>query len=101
LPPYQRLNLALITFSAALLAANAYHIALMRPVAALVAAGAAGMSAAVPAYFYSMSLPKTFTMAQLMRVRLIYQRLFQSKTRLGAPSLAEIMDPAANLRLPH
>lgn len=40
----------------------------VRPVVALTAAAACGMTAAVPAYFYSMSLPKAFIFTDLLKV---------------------------------
>lgn len=67
-PAYQRLNLALITFPAVLLAVHAYHITEVRPVVELIAAAACGMTAAVPAYFYAMSLPEAFRMTTLIKV---------------------------------
>ncbi|BDA43139.1 hypothetical protein COCOBI_04-1500 [Coccomyxa sp. Obi] len=67
LPAYQRLNLALMTFPAVLLGVHAYHITQVRPVVAAVAAAACGMTAAVPAYFYAMSLPQSFSATALLK----------------------------------
>lgn len=62
------MNLALMTFPAVLLGVHAYHITQVRPVIAAVAAAACGMTAAVPAYFYAMSLPQSFNATALLKV---------------------------------
>jgi hypothetical protein len=59
---------ALIAFPAAFLAVHAYHITLVQPLASLVTAASCGMTAAVPAYFYAMSLPQASSFPKLMHV---------------------------------
>ncbi|KAK9914982.1 hypothetical protein WJX75_003324 [Coccomyxa subellipsoidea] len=48
-------------------AMHAYHITEVRPVVELIAAAACGMTAAVSAYFYAMSLPEAFRMTTLIK----------------------------------
>lgn len=58
-----------MTFPAVLLGVHAYHITQVRPVIAAVAAAACGMTAAVPASFYAMSLPNSYSTIALLKVR--------------------------------
>jgi hypothetical protein len=52
-PAGQRLDLGLMTFAAAGLAASGMHWDLLRPAAAAVQAAALGLTAAIPAFYYS------------------------------------------------
>ena len=53
MPEYQRLNLGLSFFAVATLGVSAFHWEMLRPAAALTAAAVAGITAAVPAFYYS------------------------------------------------
>lgn len=67
LPEFQRLNLGLTIFAAATLGMNMLHWDLLRPSAALTAATIAGITASVPALFYSR------TSGHGLRVRPIFE----------------------------
>ncbi len=69
-----------MTFPAVLLGVHAYHITQVRPVMAAVAAAACGMTAAVPAYFYAMSLPQSFSAIALLKVLQGLNKMYNLKS---------------------
>ncbi len=90
-PVYQRLNLGLITFSAALMAVMSANLELLRPWALVIGSAECSAAATIPAWFYALTSGHYLQPADLLKASLLHSNLLCSRRVSGAYSNLVIM----------